>query len=180
MTKQLRFRVVIDSETKTDYLSVEQLHKELFPGKNVPQLVKAIRKTPTFNQKASLVARVKGIPVGHVMFSSLQFQTLDGTIEKNAALIAPLAVSSAYQKQKIGTKLVQASLQKAKELGYDSLYVFGNLQWFEQFGFKVAETIVNPFANSQQLLVCHFNDQHQSGQITFAVDSSLITNIFEA
>ncbi|MGL6248936.1 MAG: GNAT family N-acetyltransferase [Culicoidibacterales bacterium] len=177
-----RFRVVIDSETKTDYLGVEQLHKALFTGKSVPQLVKAIRKTSTFNQKASLVARVKGAIVGHVMFSSLQFRSLDQTVQKNAALLAPIAVNPDYQNQKIGTKLIQASLQKATELGYDSMYVIGSIEFYQQFGFKPAQNVTTTFTYpaSTLLLVCHFNEQIQSGQMELAVDELLISNLLEA
>lgn len=174
MSQPLRFRTIIDSETKTDYLAVEQLHKLLFPGKNVVNLVKAIRKTPTFNQKASLVARVKGNVAGHIMFSSLAFTAGDAHY-KNAAFIAPLAVNPDLQHHGIAKKLIQSACQKAAELGYDSIYVIGDPNFYHQFDFEVTTTVHTSIPlNTHSLLVHNFKPHHQQGTIHFAVDETLL------
>ncbi|MGL4624673.1 MAG: GNAT family N-acetyltransferase [Culicoidibacterales bacterium] len=174
MTQSLRFRTVIDSETKTDYLAVEQLHKQLFPGKNVGNLVKAIRKTSTFNQKASLVARVKGSVVGHIMFSSLSFSNGDDTYT-NAAFIAPLAVAPDFQHAGVASKLLQSACQKAAELGYDSIYVIGDPDFYQQFDFHVCTLAQTQFPLSEQSLLVHtFKPNQQKGAIHFTIDEALL------
>lgn len=174
MAQPLRFRIVIDSETKTDYLAVEQLHKQVFPGKNVVNLVKAIRKTPTFNQKASLVARVKGNVVGHIMFSSLSFAATTETY-KNAAFIAPLAVTPEFQHNGIAKKLIESACQKAAELGYDSIYVLGNPDFYQQFDFQICANVQTTLAlQNQTLLVRTFTANNQQGTINFSVDEALL------
>lgn len=177
MTTPLRVRIVIDSETKTDYVSVEQLYKLNFPTTSLPQIVKAIRKTTTFNQKASIVARVKGNVVGHVIFSSLTF--VDGdSASKNAAFIGPLVIAPDFSTTDVKAKLIDAACQKAAELGYDSVYLTGAFEQYSNHGFSIATATTLPITTPAQLLMKNFAQHTQSGLLEFTIDSQLLPDVF--
>jgi predicted N-acetyltransferase YhbS len=49
-----------------------------------------------------------------------------------------MAVISEYQKKGIGSKLVAKGLEKAKELGFNSIIVLGYKDYYPKFGFQRA------------------------------------------
>ncbi|MGL5296135.1 MAG: GNAT family N-acetyltransferase [Culicoidibacterales bacterium] len=173
MQQKQRFRIIIDSETKTDYVSSEQLYKRTY-NDNYSSVLKAIRKTPTFNQKAAIVARVRGSIVGHIMFSSIH---IDKT--KNAAFIGPIVVDSAYIESECCKNLISAACIKAAELGYDSIYTTGDATFLQSLNFMHAPQVklANTLPNTP-IYVQHFNDIKHIGQIHFTVEDEFITQIF--
>lgn len=52
--------------------------------------------------------------------------------------LAPVSVLPDYQSKGIGKKLILEALQKAKELGYQSVVVLGHPEYYPKFGFQKA------------------------------------------
>jgi putative acetyltransferase len=81
-----------------------------------------------------LVAEEDGAVVGHVLFSRLWADRY----ELYGAL-APLAVHPDRHRQGLGSKLVRAGLENAREFGCHGVLVLGDPAYYGRFGFS-AET----------------------------------------
>ncbi|TKI86235.1 GNAT family N-acetyltransferase [Bacillus mycoides] len=132
--------VTIRQEQQNDYNKTEEVVKqaflnEEFSDKTEHELVKRIRKCDAFIPELSLVAVDEGI-VGHILLSKITIEQ-DGTSVESLAL-APVSVARGHQKKGIGRKLIVAALEKAKELGYESVVVLGHPEYYPKFGFKKA------------------------------------------
>ncbi|EJP92258.1 GNAT family N-acetyltransferase [Bacillus cereus] len=132
--------VTIRQEQKNDYSKTEEVVKQAFSNEEFSDktehgLVKRIRKCDAFIPELSLVAVDEGI-VGHILLSKITIEQ-DGTSVKSLAL-APVSVARGHQKKGIGGKLIVAALEKAKELGYESVVVLGHPEYYPKFDFKKA------------------------------------------
>lgn len=83
----------------------------------------------------SLVAEHHGAVVGHIMFSPV---ALTGHPDFGVMGLAPMAVAPAYQHQGIGAALVQAGLERCRELGFAAVVVLGHPGYYPRFGFSPA------------------------------------------
>jgi len=72
---------------------------------------------------------------------------IKGKKEYEALVLAPMAVLPEFQRQGIGGKLIREGLNKAKELGFDSVTVLGHKDYYPRFGFERASkwNIKSPF-----------------------------------
>ncbi|MGH0683440.1 GNAT family N-acetyltransferase [Bacillus mycoides] len=121
--------------SKTEEVVKQAFSNEEFSDKTEHELVKRIRKCDAFIPELSLVAVDERI-VGHILLSKITIEQ-DGTSVKSLAL-APVSVTPSHQKKGIGRKLIVAALEKAKELGYESVIVLGHPEYYPKFGFKKA------------------------------------------
>jgi len=91
----------------------------------------------------SLIAYA-GEPAGHIAYSRL---ILHETPSIRAAVLAPLAVAPSFQKRGIGAALVQESLKRLADQGYDLVLVLGEPHYYGRFGFmpRLAERLKTPY-----------------------------------
>ena len=101
--------------------------------------------------EANLVDRLRGIAltlslvavdseqlVGHIFFSPV---TIDGDCPNVLILgLAPVAVLPNYQRQGIGSLLIQHGLQACTEAGCQAVVVLGHPDYYPRFGFAPAKT----------------------------------------
>jgi putative acetyltransferase len=86
----------------------------------------------------SLVAVTDGGELaGHILFSRLTIDRGKGRITEAAAL-APLSVRPEYQKQGIGSALIQAGITACSARGLAGIVVLGNPRLYRRFGFSAA------------------------------------------
>lgn len=128
---EIRFR----KEVKEDYKQVYEINKLAFGQDKESILIEKIRKGPNFVPELSLVAEKDNEIVGHILFSKMK---IVGEIEYETLMLAPLAVIPELQKQGIGGKLVKKGIEKAIELGFDSIIVVGHKDYYPRFGFQKA------------------------------------------
>ncbi|MBK5515288.1 N-acetyltransferase [Bacillus sp. TH11] len=121
--------------SKTEEVVKQAFSNEEFSDKREHELVKRIRKCDAFIPELSLVAVDERI-VGHILLSKITIEQ-DGTSVKSLAL-APVSVTPSHQKKELAEKLIVAALEKAKELGYESVVVLGHPEYYPKFGFKKA------------------------------------------
>lgn len=134
-------QILIRSENQKDYKSVFSIHQEAFKQNNESKLIEALRKTPQFIPQLSLIASVNSQIVGHILFYPLEIKTERGSLPTLG--LVPLAVKPTFQQQGIGTQLVNEGLKQARLLGYTSIIVAGNPNYYKKFGFQIVNGLTN-------------------------------------
>lgn len=84
----------------------------------------------------NLVATINNEIVGHVIYSHSFIQTDNKKIP--VITFGPLTVKKTYQNKGIGTILLKYSLDKARQLGYGAVIIFGHPNYYPRFGFVPA------------------------------------------
>ena len=87
----------------------------------------------TTPQTISLVAKTDDAVVGHASFSPV---TIGSNENGQGYILAPLGVKPDYQKRHIGSKLIERGLQQLSAMGVDILFVYGDPDYYSQFGFS--------------------------------------------
>jgi len=95
----------------------------------------------TASQTISLVAETDHTVIGHVAFSPVKFDNNDNL---QGYILAPLAVMPDYQKQRIGSNLIESGIQTLLTMGVNILFVYGDPKYYGKFGFnaKSAENFI--------------------------------------
>jgi putative acetyltransferase len=129
-------QVCIRPEKAEDYQAIAAVIEQAFGQRNEAELVNKLRKREEFIPELALVAISAGRIVGHTLFFPVAIVSGD-SLTKTVSL-APLAVHPDFQLRGIGSRLVEAGLRKAKELGFESVTVVGYPVYYARFGFRRA------------------------------------------
>jgi len=127
--------MIIRREKKEDFNSIYEVNKQAFKQKDESELIQRIRAGNNFIPELSLVAEENGKIIGHILFSKIK---IIGKKEYESLALAPMAVLPEFQKHGIGGKLINDGLNKARELGFDSVIVLGHQDYYPRFGFERA------------------------------------------
>ncbi|MBS4192861.1 N-acetyltransferase [Bacillus sp. FJAT-49705] len=132
---------IIRKEQESDYDSTEKVVKTAFASadhsdQNEHKLVLRIRLSNVFIPELSLVAAGKDNDeiLGHILLSKVLIG--NGNKKTGSLALAPISVLPDYQNKGIGKSLIQGALQKAKELGFQSVIVLGHPEYYPKFGFR--------------------------------------------
>ncbi len=134
--------VIIREERQKDFEKINQVVKAAF--KNVEQsdhtehlLVEKFRKSQAYIPALSLVAQTpQGEIVGHLLLSKAHI--INGSQSFEVLALAPLSVAPAFQRNSIGSKLIETAHQRAKKLGYAAIVLLGHKDYYPRFGYKKA------------------------------------------
>lgn len=134
--------VIIREERQKDFEKINQVVKAAF--KNVEQtdhtehlLVERLRKSQAYIPALSLVAQTpQGEIVGHLLLSKAHI--INGSQSFKVLALAPLSVAPAFQRNSIGSKLIEVAHQRAKKLGYAAIVLLGHKDYYPRFGYKKA------------------------------------------
>lgn len=124
--------IEIRREQERDYSQVYQVNVAAFKGDVEARLVDKLHGVEGY---LSYVADLDGRVVGHISFSAV---TLDDELCPFAGL-APMSVLPEFQKQGIGSLLVNAGLKDCSKAGYTAAFVLGHAEYYPKFGFQAAE-----------------------------------------
>ncbi|MFA5354376.1 MAG: N-acetyltransferase [Thermodesulfovibrionales bacterium] len=134
--------ITIREEKQRDYKRVGLVIRKAF--EDMPyssggegKLVEGLRKRQSFSPSLSLVAEVEREIVGHILLTPIGIWGDKGRIPSLA--LAPLSVIPGLQREGIGTALVRQGLARARELGFRSVIVLGEPEYYSRFGFKPAD-----------------------------------------
>lgn len=135
--------VSIRLEEENDYRKVEFITREAFwnvykPGCDEHLIVHKIRKVPAFIKELCFVACVDDEIVGNIIYSRAKVIN-DSIKEFEVLCMGPIGVLPFFQGQGIGSLLMNHSIEKAKELGYKAIIIFGNPNYYHRFGFTNAK-----------------------------------------
>jgi putative acetyltransferase len=125
--------IEIREERPGDVAAIRDLNKRAFGQDQEGNIVDALRSNGA--ALLSLVATLNGRVVGHVMYSPL---SVGGEVA--GAALGPMAVLPEYQRQGIGSKLVEAGNRKLKGAGCPFVIVVGHASYYPRFGFRPAGT----------------------------------------
>ena len=157
--------IIIRKEEVKDYPVVFDVIQKAFENEEMSDyqehfLVDKLRNADSFVPELSLVAEVNGEIVGYVLLTEIDILNEATQFVNKSLALAPVAVLSNYQNQGIGSALIRASHDKARELGYKSVVVLGHADYYPKFGYKQADSfgISMPFEvpsdNSMALELC--------------------------
>lgn len=135
--------LIIRKEIPSDYDRVFELTTKAFETMpfsegNEDKLVVRLRNASAFIPELSLVAELGGQLVGHILFTPLVVD--NGQEQFQSLVLGPVSVLPEFQKQGIGSQLILAGHQKAKELGFQSVILIGHPEYYPRFGYKPAST----------------------------------------
>ena len=121
----------IREEVASDIDKIWKVNSEAFETEAEANLVNALRNSGC--TYLSLVAETENKIVGHILFTPVELSGNDNNLKIMG--LAPMAVLSKYQNKGIGSKLVQAGLERCRSLGYDAVVVLGHPNYYPKFGF---------------------------------------------
>ena len=120
----------IREETGADIEAIRRVNRCAFAQDQEGNIVDALRSNGA--ALLSLVAILDGELVGHIMYSPAVVG------ETTGAALGPMAVLPEFQRQGIGSRLVEAGNQRLKERGCPFIIVVGHAEYYPRFGFTPA------------------------------------------
>jgi len=135
--------ISIRLEEENDYRNVEYMTREAFwnvykPGCDEHLIIHKIRIVPAFLKELCFVACEGDEIVGNIIYSKAKVINEENK-EFEVLCMGPIGVLPPYQGQRIGSLLMNYSIEKAKKLGHKAIIIFGNPNYYHRFGFKNAK-----------------------------------------
>ncbi len=121
----------VRAEKPEDIAAIRQVNIAAFGRENEADLVDQLRGVAS---SFGFVAVKSEQVVGHIFFSPV---ILAGECSDNLLILglAPVAVLPDYQRQGIGSLLIESSLKKCDRLGCQAVVVLGHPEYYPRFGF---------------------------------------------
>ncbi|QDT92295.1 GNAT family N-acetyltransferase [Gimesia algae] len=127
---QIRF------EQTSDSAAIRAVHEAAFGQPAEANLVDRLREECP--EQVSLVAICDDHQlIGHILFTPAEINYTDGS-EIHGWGLAPLAVLPEFQKQRVGSQLVQAGLQELQNRSQQFVIVLGHPEYYPRFDFEPA------------------------------------------
>lgn len=130
----------IRSERESDYKNVEDITRKAFYNVYVPgcmehYLVHIMRGHEDFIPELDFVIEVDGQIVGNIMYTKSKL-TDEGGTEKEIVTFGPVSILPKYQRKGYGKMLIEHSLKRAAELGYEAVVIMGSPANYVGSGFQ--------------------------------------------
>lgn len=134
--------VIRRTETK-DFLTTEYITRETFwnlfkPGCDEHLVLHKLRKSNCYISNLDLVALSENKIIGHIITTKAKVVDIQNK-EHQVLCVGPISVIPEFQKNGIGTKLLNETIAIAKELGYSAMILFGHPDYYHRFGFVNAQ-----------------------------------------
>lgn len=128
--------ISIRPEKEDDIDGIYELHRIVFGEVNEARLIDHIRQGPHFIPELSLVATTHDAIIGYILLSKVIITNGDNRHESLG--LVTIMVHPDHQQKGIGAKLITQVLQKAADMGFGSVLVFGHEYYYPKFGFVPA------------------------------------------
>lgn len=132
-------RIAIRHSGPDDVAGIVALYPDAFPDEDLLPVVRALLGRA--DDVLSMVALADHRVIGHVAFTICSV----GEAADPAALLAPLAVTPAWQRRGVGSALVRAGLQHMTTHGIATALVLGDPAYYGRFGFVAEAAIAPPY-----------------------------------
>ncbi|ATB32226.1 GNAT family N-acetyltransferase [Melittangium boletus] len=121
--------MLLREEAPADVEAIRRIVEHAFGRPEEAALVDALRDSG--DTVLSLVAEEAGALVGHVLFSRME-------APMRALGLAPVAVMPGAQRRGVGGALIREGLARARQGGWEAVFVLGEPPYYERFGFTAA------------------------------------------
>jgi predicted dehydrogenase/predicted N-acetyltransferase YhbS len=126
------FLAEIRPEHPDDFAAIREINRLAFGQDQEGNIVDTLRTNGA--ALLSLVATLDGRVVGHIMYSPASIGGVTG------AALGPMSVAPDYQREGVGSKLVEAGNRMLRTTGCPFVVVLGHTQFYPRFGFVPAST----------------------------------------
>lgn len=132
--------LTIRNETPADYSAVEALTRRAFynlyvPGCHEHYLVHVMRDHPDFVPELDFVLERDGEIIGSILYTRSTLTNEAGE-RREALTFGPVCVAPELQRQGYGKRLMDHSLDRAAELGWGAVVIFGAPANYVSRGFQ--------------------------------------------
>ena len=136
--------IIIRNETKEDYKKVENLTREAFwnvyrPGCTEHYVLHSYRSDPAFVPELDFVMELNGELIGQVIYVRSELECAGGR-KLPIMTFGPISIAPKYKRQGYGKRLLDYSMEKAREAGAGALAITGNILFYGKSGFVPAKT----------------------------------------
>jgi predicted N-acetyltransferase YhbS len=126
-------------EEEKDYSIVENITREAFwnvysPGCDEHLVIHNMRNVNEFIRELDYVAIYNNEIVGNIVY--VKSKIISATKEYDVLTFGPVSILPMYQKKGIGKKLIEHTIKRSKEIGFNAIIIYGNPKYYEKFGFK--------------------------------------------
>ncbi len=135
-------QIIIRKETKEDYFKTEHMVMRAFwnihgPGCNEHLLVHKLRTSPDYIPELSRVAELDGRIVGAIFYSKAR--VMEGDVVHEVLTFGPLAVEPVCFSMGIGAKLLNETIESARNTDYPGIVICGEPGYYPKHGFELCE-----------------------------------------
>jgi Predicted acetyltransferase len=130
-------------ETGRDHAETENLVREAFwdvykPGCDEHLLLRNLRNAPCYLGELSFLCVTGDGRIIGACYSS-RGEITDGDTVHETIVIGPIAVHPEFQKRGIGLRLLELTLDRARELAFPCALLYGNPDYYHKSGFTDAK-----------------------------------------
>jgi len=134
---------IIQPTASSDFPFTETMTREAFwnlyrPGSVEHLILHNLRNSTNYIHDLDLAALVDNEVVGHIISTKAKVVDAHNT-EHDILCVGPLSVLPAFQKNGIGSALMNHSILVANKLGFTGMILFGNPDYYHRFGFRNAQ-----------------------------------------
>lgn len=132
--------MIIRLEKEKDYFETENLTREAFwnvyrEGCFEHLIIHNLRKDKSFVKELDYCIEIDNKIIANIVYAKGKLKLENGDI-REILIFGPVSVLPKYQKKGYGEKLINYTIEKAKELGYDAIVIMGNPNYYKKFGFE--------------------------------------------
>ncbi len=132
-------RLVSRRTTPADTAQIRALYPQAFPDEDLRAVVSALLMQGA--DVLSLASFDADALIAHALFSICTTKDLNQT----GALLGPLGVIPARQRQGLGDALVRNGLDRLEKSGVSQVFVLGNPAYYQRFGFTPERHVLAPY-----------------------------------
>ncbi len=125
--------IQIKETVANDFNRIMEVEKLAFGYDKEAQLVAKLLTDKTAEPIVSLLAFYKDEAIGHILFTRVYFS--EQQEQPMMHILAPLAVKPEYQRKGIGGMLINAGIEKLREINSNLVFVLGHKEYYPKYGF---------------------------------------------
>mmetsp|Transcript_51237 Transcript_51237/g.94770 ORF Transcript_51237/g.94770 Transcript_51237/m.94770 type:complete len:220 (+) Transcript_51237:116-775(+) len=124
---------------ETECVIREAFWNHFQPGADEHFIAHELRQSSDYLPELDLVAVSNGEIVGSIVYSKSKISTSDGREISDVVTFGPLGVLPKCRKQGIAAALVKESIQKARQMGFRAVIIYGDPRLYGRMGFRCGE-----------------------------------------
>lgn len=129
-------------EEEKDYFEVENLTREAFwnvyrPGCFEHLVIHKLRDDVSFVKELDYVIEENSKIIANIVYANGTITLSDGS-KKDTLIFGPVSVLPEYQRKGYAKKIINYTLELAKEMGYSSVLITGKPDYYKKYGFESA------------------------------------------